>query len=153
VSISSDFIVGFPGETDADFEQTLRAAEELQFDSSFSFLYSPRPGTPAAELPDATPREVKLERLHRLQKTLEASSRAIGADMVGRIEPVLVEGASKRNGEELAGRTSNNRIVNFPAAPDLTGRFVDVRIVEALPHSLRGEQAPAPAECAGSIAA
>jgi len=153
ISISSDFIVGFPAETDADFEQTLRAAEELRFDSSFSFIYSPRPGTPAAEMPDATPREVKLERLYRLQQALEASSRAIGAAMVGRIEPVLVEGPSKRNGEELAGRTSNNRIVNFPAAPDLIGRFVDVRIVEALPHSLRGEHAPAPAECAGSIAA
>jgi tRNA-2-methylthio-N6-dimethylallyladenosine synthase len=143
VSVSSDFIVGFPGETDADFEQTLRLAGELQFDSSFSFLYSPRPGTPAAEMPDATPREVKLDRLHRLQQVLETSRRAIGESMVGRIEPVLVEGASKRDPNELTGRTSNNRIVNLPAPPDLIGQFVNVRIHQALPHSLRGEQVPA----------
>ncbi|HEX4585657.1 MAG TPA: tRNA (N6-isopentenyl adenosine(37)-C2)-methylthiotransferase MiaB [Burkholderiaceae bacterium] len=143
VSVSSDFIVGFPGETDADFEQTLRLAGELQFDSSFSFLYSPRPGTPAAEMPDATPREVKLDRLHRLQQVLETSRRAIGESMVGRIETVLVEGASKRDPNELTGRTSNNRIVNLPAPPDLIGQFVNVRIHQALPHSLRGEQVPA----------
>src|SRR5438552_135197 len=114
VSVTSDFIVGFPGESEADFEQTLRLAGELQFDSSFSFLYSPRPGTPAAELPDPTPREVKLDRLHRLQHALEASSQAIGASMVGRTEAVLAEGRSKRDPNELTGRTSNNRIVNFP---------------------------------------
>jgi tRNA-2-methylthio-N6-dimethylallyladenosine synthase len=154
VSISSDFIVGFPGETDADFEQTMRAVEDLRFDSSFSFIYSPRPGTPAAEMPDPTPREVKLERLHRLQQALEASGRSISAAMVGRIESVLVEGPSKRDGGELSGRTSNNRIVNFPAPAQLAGPFVDVRIVEALPHSLRGEIAGAhgnsAAQCAGS---
>jgi tRNA-2-methylthio-N6-dimethylallyladenosine synthase len=150
ISISSDFIVGFPGETDADFEQTLRAAEQLGFDSSFSFVYSPRPGTPAAEMPDQTPREVKLERLYRLQQALEASSRQIGAAMIGRTEPVLAEGLSKRDDNELAGRTSNSRIVNFRAAPDLIGRFVDVRIVEALPHSLRGELASVQGAVEGS---
>ena len=153
VSVTSDFIVGFPGESEADFEQTLRLAGELQFDSSFSFLYSPRPGTPAAELPDPTPREVKLDRLHRLQHSLEASSQAIGASMVGRTEPVLAEGRSKRDPNELTGRTSNNRIVNFPAPATLVGQFVDVRILQALSHSLRGERAPATAERDGPIAA
>jgi tRNA-2-methylthio-N6-dimethylallyladenosine synthase len=153
ISISSDFIVGFPGETDADFEQTLRVAEALKFDTGFSFVYSLRPGTPAAELPDPTPREAKLERLHRLQQVLEASGRAIGQAMVGRIERVLVEGASKRDEHEVSGRASNNRIVNFPASPDRIGQFVGVRILEALPHSLRGELAPATADCAGPIAA
>ena len=153
ISISSDFIVGFPGETDSEFEQTLRVAEELKFDTSFSFVYSARPGTPAAELPDPTPREAKLERLHRLQQALEASGRAIGDAMVGRIERVLVEGTSKRDAHELSGRASNNRIVNFPAPRELIGEFVDVRILEALPHSLRGELAPAPAACARPIAA
>jgi tRNA-2-methylthio-N6-dimethylallyladenosine synthase len=148
ISIGSDFIVGFPGETEADFEHTLGAVKELRFDSSFSFVYSPRPGTPAAELPDPTPHEVKLQRLHRLQRLLEDGGRAIGAQMVGCIEPVLAEGASKRAAAELTGRTSNNRIVNFPAPPELAGRFVDVRIVEALPHSLRGERAPAAAAAA-----
>jgi tRNA-2-methylthio-N6-dimethylallyladenosine synthase len=153
VSVTSDFIVGFPGESEADFEQTLRLAGELQFDSSFSFLYSPRPGTPAAELPDPTPREVKLDRLHRLQHALEASRQAIGASMVGRTEPVLAEGTSKRDPNELTGRTSNNRIVNFPAPATLVGQFVDVRILQALSHSLRGERAPAAAERDGPIAA
>jgi tRNA-2-methylthio-N6-dimethylallyladenosine synthase len=139
ISISSDFIVGFPGETEADFEQTLRLAEEVRFDSSFAFVYSPRPGTPAAQLPDATPHEVKLARLHRLQHTLETSRRAIAEQMVGRTEAVLVEGASKRDGGELSGRTSNNRIVNFAAPQQIIGRFADVRVTEALPHSLRGQ--------------
>ena len=152
ISISSDFIVGFPGESDADFEQTLRAVEELRFDSSFSFVYSPRPGTPAAEMPDATPREVKLERLHRLQRLLEEGGRAVSASMVGRTERVLVEGRSKRDAEELCGRTSNNRIVNFAGPEELVGRFADVRIAQALPHSLRGERAPHGAECAGAVA-
>jgi tRNA-2-methylthio-N6-dimethylallyladenosine synthase len=153
ISITSDFIVGFPGETEADFEQTLRLAQELQFDSSFSFLYSPRPGTPAAEMPDATPRQAKLERLHRLQQALEAGSAAIGASMVGRVEQVLVEGLSKRDAGELTGRTSNNRIVNFPAPADLLGQFVPVRILQALPHSLRGERAEARPRCSGPMAA
>jgi tRNA-2-methylthio-N6-dimethylallyladenosine synthase len=153
VSISSDFIVGFPGETEADFEQTLRLAEEVGFDSSFSFVYSPRPGTPAAELPDATPAEEKLQRLHRLQQTLEASRCAIGQAMVGRTETVLVEGASKRGANELTGRTSNNRIVNFAAPGELIGRFAPVRITEALPHSQRGELTGAAAPCAQTLTA
>jgi tRNA-2-methylthio-N6-dimethylallyladenosine synthase len=153
ISVTSDFIVGFPGETDADFEQTLRVAEEVKFDSSFSFVYSPRPGTPAAEMPDVTPREVKLERLHRLQRVLEASSQAIAASMVGRVECVLAEGASKRDANELTARTSNNRIVNFPAPAELIGQFVDVRIVQALPHSLRGERVTVAAGCDGPLEA
>ena len=153
ISITSDFIVGFPSETDADFERTLLAAEEIRFDSSFSFVYSPRPGTPAAELPDGTPRERKLERLYRLQRALEASSRSISASMLGRVERVLVQGRSKRDPGELSGRTSNNRIVNFPAPADWIGRFADVRIVEILSHSLRGEPASAPGGRAEPIAA
>jgi len=151
ISISSDFIVGFPSETEADFERTLSTVQELRFDASFSFVYSPRPGTPAAGLPDATPAAEKLARLHRLQQALEAGARAIGASMVGRVESVLAEGPSRRDPGELAGRTSNNRIVNFPAPPELLGQFVPVRIVQALPHSLRGEAAAAARS--GSIAA
>ena len=139
ISISSDFIVGFPGESDADFEQTLRAVEELRFDASFSFVYSPRPGTPAAEMPDPAPHEVKLERLHRLQRLLEDLARDVSASMVGRAERVLIEGHSKRDGSELSGRTSNNRIVNFAGPARLVGQFAEVRIAQALPHSLRGE--------------
>jgi len=139
ISLSSDFIVGFPGETDGDFEATLKLAGDVGFDSSFSFLYSPRPGTPAAELPDPTPQEVKRQRLQRLQAQLEAQSRAIGERMVGSVERVLVEGPSKKNPDELAGRTGNNRVVNFPAARDLIHEFVEVTITSALAHSLRGE--------------
>jgi tRNA-2-methylthio-N6-dimethylallyladenosine synthase len=139
ISLSSDFIVGFPGETDRDFEATLKLAGDIGFDASFSFLYSPRPGTPAAELPDPTPQDVKLQRLRRLQAQLEAQSRAISERMVGTLERVLVEGPSKKNPAELAGRTGNNRVVNFPGTSDLLGRFVEVEITSALPHSLRGE--------------
>jgi len=139
ISLSSDFIVGFPGETDGDFEATLKLAGDIGFDASFSFLYSPRPGTPAAELPDPTPRDVKLKRLQRLQAQLEAQSRSIGERMVGSVERVLVEGPSKKNPAELAGRTGNNRVVNFPGAADLIHAFVEVKITCALPHSLRGE--------------
>ena len=139
ISLSSDFIVGFPGETDGDFEATLKLAGDVGFDSSFSFLYSPRPGTPAAELPDPTPKDVKLQRLQRLQAQLEAQSRAISERMVGSVERVLVEGPSKKNPHELAGRTGNNRVVNFPAARDLIHGFVEVTITSALAHSLRGE--------------
>jgi tRNA-2-methylthio-N6-dimethylallyladenosine synthase len=139
ISVSSDFIVGFPGETDGDFEATLKLAGDIGFDASFSFLYSPRPGTPAAELPDPTPQDVKLQRLRRLQAQLEAQSRAISERMVGTLERVLVEGPSKKNPAELAGRTGNNRVVNFPGTSDLLGRFVEVEITSALPHSLRGE--------------
>jgi tRNA-2-methylthio-N6-dimethylallyladenosine synthase len=139
LSLTSDFIVGFPGETEADFASTLALARDLGFDGSFSFLYSPRPGTPAAELPDATPREEKLERLQRLQALLDAQSRAVSEAMVGGIERVLVEGASRKDAGELAGRTGNNRVVNFPGAAALAGRFVDVRVTAARAHSLRGE--------------
>ena len=139
ISISSDFIVGFPGETAADFDATLTLARECGFDASFSFLYSPRPGTPAAELPDDTPHEVKLERLQRLQAALEAGARAISERMIGTVQRVLVEGRSARDGAELAGRTGNNRVVNFRGDADLAGRFADVRITGARSHSLRGE--------------
>jgi tRNA-2-methylthio-N6-dimethylallyladenosine synthase len=138
VSITSDFIVGFPGETDEDFEKTLRLVEEIRFDGSFSFVYSPRPGTPAAGLPDPIPREAKLARLARLQSALEDSARAVSAAMVGALERVLVEGPSRKSPHELAGRTGNNRVVNFAGAADLVGKMVDVRIEAALPHSLRG---------------
>ena len=139
VSLSTDFIVGFPGETAEDFERTLRLAEELGFDNSFSFVYSPRPGTPAADLPDDTPQAVKLERLQRLQAVIEVNARRISEGMVGTVQRLLVEGQSRRDADELAGRTGNNRVVNFAGPRRLVGQFVDVRITAALPHSLRGE--------------
>ncbi len=139
LSLSSDFIVGFPGETEADFEATMRLVEEVGFDMSFSFIYSPRPGTPAAELPDETPLEVKTQRLMRLQKRLEEQAMAISRGMVGSVQRVLVEGPSRKDASELAGRTDNNRVVNFLGHARLVNQFVDVRITEALPHSLRGE--------------
>jgi tRNA-2-methylthio-N6-dimethylallyladenosine synthase len=139
ISLSSDFIVGFPGETEADFEATLKLAREADFDASFSFLYSPRPGTPAAELPDETPGEEKSERLSRLQRQLDSQARAISEAMVGSVQRVLVEGFSRKSQSELCARTGNNRVVNFPGAPRLNHTFVDVRITAALPHSLRGE--------------
>jgi tRNA-2-methylthio-N6-dimethylallyladenosine synthase len=139
ISLSSDFIVGFPGETAADFHATLELIDEVAFDSSFSFIYSPRPGTPAAELADSTPYETKLARLQRLQASLEVHAQSISSRMVGTRQRVLVEGPAKRDPRQLAGRTNNNRIVNFSGAPRLTGEFVDVTITAALPHSLRGE--------------
>jgi tRNA-2-methylthio-N6-dimethylallyladenosine synthase len=139
ISLSSDFIVGFPGETQGDFDATLELIDEVGFDSSFSFIYSPRPGTPAAELADMTPRETKLARLQTLQASIEAHARTISSRMVGSRQRVLVEGPAKRNPNELAGRTDNNRVVNFTGSAGLTGEFVDVTITAALPHSLRGE--------------
>ncbi|MFA7503077.1 MAG: tRNA (N6-isopentenyl adenosine(37)-C2)-methylthiotransferase MiaB [Burkholderiaceae bacterium] len=139
MSISSDFIVGFPGETEADFRQTMKLVDDIGFDSSFSFVYSQRPGTPAADLVDETPQAVKLERLRELQAAIEANAAAISAAMVGRIERVLVEGPSKKDPAELCGRTENNRVVNFPGHPRLVGSIVEMRILSALPHSLRGE--------------
>ena len=139
ISLSSDFIVGFPGETEADFEATMKLIEELGFDTSFSFVYSSRPGTPAADLPDDTPQDVKLARLARLQKRIEAHAATISAGMVGSVQRILVEGPSKKDPNELAGRTDYNRVVNFAGNPRLIGHFVDVNIVSALPHSLRGE--------------
>jgi tRNA-2-methylthio-N6-dimethylallyladenosine synthase len=143
VSISSDFIVGFPGETDADFEATMALIEQIGFDASFSFIYSRRPGTPAAELPDDTPREVKLARLQRLQARIDEQARALSGAMVGTRQRVLVEGAARKDTAELCGRTANNRVVNFPGPSDLVGRLADVTITAALPHSLRGELASA----------
>ncbi|MFO1300575.1 MAG: tRNA (N6-isopentenyl adenosine(37)-C2)-methylthiotransferase MiaB [Burkholderiaceae bacterium] len=139
VSLSTDFIVGFPGETAEDFERTLRLAEELGFDNSFSFVYSPRPGTPAADLADDTPQVIKLERLQSLQAVIEANARRISEGMVGTVQRLLVEGQSRRDADELAGRTGNNRVVNFAGPRRLVGQFVDVRISAALAHSLRGE--------------
>ena len=137
--LSSDFIVGFPGETEADFDATLKLAKDLAFDFSFVFIYSPRPGTPALELDDNTPPEVKSARLTRLQKRIEEQAQVISQAMVGSIQRVLVEGLSKKDANELAGRTDNNRVVNFVGNQRLINTFVDVRITEALPHSLRGE--------------
>ena len=139
ISLSSDFIVGFPGETAEDFEKTMKLIDDVGFDASFSFLYSPRPGTPAAELTDDTPREVHLERLMRLQQRIEELAQAVSQSMVGTVQRVLVEGRSKKDENELAGRTDNNRIVNFEGHARLVDRFVDVRITAAMPHSLRGE--------------
>ena len=139
ISLSSDFIVGFPGETDGDFEATLKLAGDIGFDASFSFLYSPRPGTPAAELPDPTPKDVKLQRLQRLQAQLEAQARSISEAMVGTTQRVLVEGFSKKTETEVSGRTGNNRVVNFPGAANLIHTFAEVKITCALAHSLRGE--------------
>ena len=139
LSLSSDFIVGFPGETEADFAATLELASEIGFDASFSFLYSPRPGTPAAELPDGTPPEEKLSRLQRLQAQLESQARTISESMVGTTQSVLVEKPSRKNLSELCGRTGNNRVVNFPGPERLIHAFVDVEITCARSHSLRGE--------------
>ena len=139
ISLSSDFIVGFPGETAEDFEKTMRLIDAVGFDASFSFIYSARPGTPAADLSDDTPQKVKLERLMRLQKRIDALAQAVSQSMVGTVQRVLVEGVSKKGADELAGRTDNNRVVNFAGHPSLVNRFIDVRIVSAMPHSLRGE--------------
>jgi tRNA-2-methylthio-N6-dimethylallyladenosine synthase len=138
ISISSDFIVGFPGESEADFEQTLKLVEDVRFDGSFSFIYSPRPGTPAANLADETPHAVKLARLQRLQARIQELSEEYSRAMVGTRQRVLVEGVSRKSAAELAARTENNRIVNFAGHPRLIGRYAEVEITAALPHSLRG---------------
>jgi tRNA-2-methylthio-N6-dimethylallyladenosine synthase len=143
ICISSDFIVGFPGETDRDFAATLALVREVGFDQSFTFLYSRRPGTPAASLPDEVPLEVKQERLAQLQAQLDAQHRAINERMVGTVQRVLVERPAKKDAREFAGRTENNRWVNFAGPPGLIDRFVDVVVTEARPHSLRGRLAAA----------
>ncbi len=143
ISLSSDFIIGFPGESDADFEATLKLVKEMNFDDSYSFIYSPRPGTPAADLPDHTPQEIKLARLHQLQAQINQQSMKISQQMVGSIQRILMEGMSKKNTAEFFGRTDNNRVVNLSCNPDLIGRFVTVRITEARSHTLRGEIIPA----------
>lgn len=139
ISLSSDFIVGFPGETEADFNRTMKLIDELKFDGAFSFIYSRRPGTPAASLHDDTPHAVKLKRLQQMQKVLEAQSTAVSESMVGTVQRVLVEGFSRKDENELMARTDNNRVVNFPAGPDLIGQFVNVRITQAMHFTLRGE--------------
>ncbi len=139
ISLSTDFIVGFPGETEEDYEKTMKLIDDVGFDASFSFIYSTRPGTPAADLPDDTPAELKTARLMRLQKRIDELAGAVSESMVGSVQRVLVEGLSKKNEAELAGRTDNNRVVNFVGNPRLIHSFVDVRITSALPHSLRGE--------------
>ena len=139
ISITSDFIIGFPGETDEDFEKTVQLVEDLQFDGSFSFIYSRRPGTPAASLIDDTPYEVKLKRLQRLQRVLEVQATAISSAMIGSIQRVLIEGVSRKDEAELMGRTDNNRVVNFPGNKRLIGAFVEVLITDAMHFTLRGE--------------
>jgi tRNA-2-methylthio-N6-dimethylallyladenosine synthase len=137
--MSSDFIVGFPGESEADFDRTVALVEEIGFDASFSFVYSKRPGTPAADLADDTPQQVKLARLQRLQQVLNDNVARISESMVGTTQRILVEGPSRKDGAELMGRTENNRIVNFSGPTRLVGQMIDVRVNRALPHSLRGE--------------
>jgi tRNA-2-methylthio-N6-dimethylallyladenosine synthase len=150
ISLSSDFIVGFPGETEADFAKMMKLIDDVGYDSSFSFVFSKRPGTPAAALHDDTPHDVKLKRLQHLQATIETNVRRISASRVGTVQRILVEGPSRNSGKvgkpgndaaELMGRTECNRIVNFdggPVAQRLIGQMIDVTITEALPHSLRG---------------
>jgi tRNA-2-methylthio-N6-dimethylallyladenosine synthase len=140
ITISSDFIVGFPGETERDFNDTLKLIEEIGFDHSYSFIYSRRPGTPAADLPDDVPLEVKQQRLERLQQLINSQAQRISRQMVGSVQRILVERLSKKSPNQLAGRTENNRVVNFDGPAELIGEFVEVRITEALPNSLRGER-------------
>jgi tRNA-2-methylthio-N6-dimethylallyladenosine synthase len=142
IAFSGDFIVGFPGETDADFEALMKLVDDVGYDNSFSFIFSPRPGTPAANLSDDTPHEIKLARLQRLQKVIADNTRRFSDAMVGSVQRVLVEGPSKRSAEELQGRTENNRVVNFeggPQASRLIGQFIDVLITTSHPFSLRGD--------------
>jgi len=142
IAMSSDFIVGFPGETEEDFDKLMKLITDIGFDASFSFIFSPRPGTPAANLPDDTPHSVKLRRLQHLQSTVEDNVRRIGESRLGSVQRILVEGPSRKSAAELMGRTECNRIVNFDGGPQsarLVGQMIDVRITETLPHSLRGE--------------
>ena len=142
ISLSSDFIVGFPGETDEDFAKMMKLIDDVGYDASFSFIFSPRPGTPAANLHDDTPHEVKLKRLQHLQDVLDENVRSISASRQGTVQRILVEGPSRKNPAELMGRTACNRIVNFNGGPNsqrLIGQMIDVTITEALPHSLRGK--------------
>ncbi len=140
ITISSDFIVGFPGETEPDFNDTLKLIEAIGFDHSYSFIYSRRPGTPAADLPDDVPLEIKQQRLERLQQLINSQAQRISRQMVGSVQRILVERLSKKSPNQLAGRTENNRVVNFDGPAELIGEFVEVRITEALPNSLRGER-------------
>ena len=142
MAMSSDFIVGFPGETDEDFNKMMKLIDDVGYDTSFSFIFSPRPGTPAANLQDDTPHDVKLKRLHHLQATIEANVKRIGDSRLNTVQRILVERPARKDATEMAGRTECNRVVNFPAGPNgmrLVGQMVDVRIDTALSHSLRGE--------------
>jgi len=139
LSMSSDFIIGFPGETDKDFEATMQLIETIGYDQCFSFIYSPRPGTLAADMDDAVPLKVKKARLKRLQSRINDMAAAISESMVGTVQKVLVTGVSRKDDKEMSGRTENNRVVNFPADEHLIGQFADLKITEALPNSLRGE--------------
>ncbi len=139
LALSSDFIVGFPGETEDDFQKMMKLIDDVGYDNSFSFIFSPRPGTPAAQLHDDTPHEVKLRRLQHLQATIEDNVRRISASRVGTVQKVLVEGPSRKDPTELSGRTECNRVVNFQAPARLVGQMVDITITQAYPHSLRGE--------------
>jgi tRNA-2-methylthio-N6-dimethylallyladenosine synthase len=139
ISITSDFIIGFPGETDADFEATMKLIDDVGFDASFSYIFSARPGTPAAEMADDTPYATKMERLHRVQTRIAELERQVSDAMGGGVQRVLVENISRKDAHELAGRTENNRVVNFPGSPGMLGRYVDVRILSGTMHTLRGE--------------
>ena len=139
ISLSTDFIVGFPGETDDDHARTMKLIDDVGFDASFSFVFSARPGTPAAALRDDTPQDVKLKRLHVLQQAIEDNARRISQSRVGTVQRVLVEGRARKDANELMGKTECNRTVNFPGNARLLGQMIDVTITEALPHSLRGE--------------
>ncbi|HET7791935.1 MAG TPA: tRNA (N6-isopentenyl adenosine(37)-C2)-methylthiotransferase MiaB [Rhizobacter sp.] len=139
ISLSSDFIVGFPGETEDDFNKMMKLIDDIGFDSSFSFIFSPRPGTPAAALHDDTPQDLKLKRLQHLQAVIEANQRRIGQSRVGTVQKILVEGSSRKDATELMGRTECNRIVNFKGQPRLIGQMIDVLVTQAYPHSLRAE--------------
>ena len=138
MSMSSDFIIGFPGETDQDFEDTMNLIETIGYDLSFSFIYSARPGTPASDLADDVPMDVKKARLARLQKRITEMAFAISESMVGTVQTVLVDRPARKDQRQISGRTENNRVVNFDGSHDLIGQFVDVEITEALPNSLRG---------------
>ena len=149
IQVSSDFIIGFPGETDADFEATMTLIKDVGYDQAFSFIYSPRPGTPAAAMPDETPMEVKKERLAHLQKKIDEQAAAVSRAMVGGVHKILIEGPTRKKPELLCGRTENNRLVNFVGDKNLIGRFADVHVTDALPHSLLGEILSPPPHQAG----
>ncbi|WP_145494121.1 tRNA (N6-isopentenyl adenosine(37)-C2)-methylthiotransferase MiaB [Yersinia bercovieri] len=138
IQISSDFIIGFPGETQQDFEQTMKLVADIRFDTSYSFIYSSRPGTPAADLPDDVSEEEKKQRLHILQQRITQQAMEISREMIGTVQRILVEGPSRKNAMELAGRTENNRVVNFEGTPSMIGQFVDVEIIDVYASSLRG---------------
>ncbi len=142
IVLTSDFIIGFPGETERDFDATMKLVEEVGFDASFSFIYSSRPGTPAANLPDEVPQEVKAERLKRLQDLVAVQAQRLAQSLLGSVQRVLIEGASRKDAQELAGRLDNNRIVNFMDSPAMVGRFVDVKITGVWAYTLRGELVP-----------